>query len=257
LADAGHNLSDESGLLLAWGAAWLTRRRSSQRYTYGFRRSSILAALLNGSLLLAAIAIIAWEAVQRLLQPTESPGTTIIAVALVGVGINTATALLFLRDRHHDLNLRSAFWHMAADALVSLGVVLAGLAVLLTGWRWVDPAISLVIVALVGVGTWHLVQEAVSLVLDGVPAAIDPLGVKTYLTELPGVVAVHDLHIWAISTTEPALTAHLVMPAGSPGDLFLAQVQRDLHDRFGIEHVTIQIERGQSLIGCSQEMCCE
>jgi cobalt-zinc-cadmium efflux system protein len=208
-------------------------------------------------MLLAAIGIIAWEAVQRLFQPTEIAGATIIGVALVGVGINTATALLFLRDRHHDLNLKAAFWHMAADALVSLGVVLAGLAMLLTGWRWVDPAISLVIVAVVGVGTWNLLQEAVSLVLDGVPAAIDPVGVKTYLAELPGVVAVHDLHIWAMSTTEPALTAHLVMPAGSRGDLFLAQVQGDLHDRFGIEHVTLQIERGECLISCAQEMCCE
>lgn len=244
LADAGHNLSDVLGLLLAWGATYLTQRPPSQRYTYGLRRSSILAALLNGMILLVAMGGIAWEAVRRFGDPSPVAGSIVIGVAAVGVVINTATALLFLPGHDRDLNLRGAFLHMAADALVSLGVVLAGVAIVLTGWLWFDPVISLVIVTVVVLGTWQLLQDSLNLALDGVPKTIEPLAVQTYLTELPGVDCVHDLHIWGMSTTEIALTAHLVMPQGHDGDGFLKWVGRGLNEKFGIAHATLQVEMG-------------
>ncbi|MBF2035670.1 MAG: cation transporter, partial [Leptolyngbyaceae cyanobacterium T60_A2020_046] len=217
LADAGHNLSDVMGLLLAWGASYLAQRPPSPVYTYGLRRSTILAALFNSMLLLLAVGGIAWEALRRLQDPTPVPGMTLIWVAGVGVVINTLTALLFFSGGKGDLNIRGAFLHMAADALVSVGVVLAGVAILLTGWLWFDPAISLVIVGVIVAGTWNLLREALGLILDRVPKHIEPLAVRTFLRELPGVAQVHDLHIWAMSTTETALTAHLVMPEGCPG----------------------------------------
>ena len=244
LADAGHNASDVFGLLLAWGASFLTQRPPTRRYTYGWRRSSILAALLNGIILLLAMGGIAWEAIQRFSNPTPVPGWTIIWVAAVGVVINTATALLFLSGRKSDLNIRGAFLHMAADALVSAGVVLAGIAILTTGWLWFDPVVSLAIVAVVVAGTWQLLRDSVNLALDGVPMGIEPQAVQTYLAERPGVVQVHDLHIWAMSTKETALTAHLVMPSGYPGDAFLTETCKGLHDHFGIEHATLQVEMG-------------
>ncbi|BAU63469.1 cation diffusion facilitator family transporter [Stanieria sp. NIES-3757] len=258
LADAGHNLSDVLGLLLAWGASWLAQRPPSKRYTYGLRRSSILAALINSVVLLVAMGGITWEAIHRLTNPTPISGTTIIGVALIGVAINTATALLFISGREQDLNIKGAFLHMAADALVSVGVVLAGIAILTTGWLWFDPAISLIIVIVVVVGTWQLLKDALNLSLDAVPNHIEPAAVKTFLTQLPGVAQVHDLHIWAMSTTETALTVHLVMPEGHPGEMFapcsrdrfLAYVCQELHDHFGIEHSTIQIEIKDS------EGCC-
>jgi cobalt-zinc-cadmium efflux system protein len=253
LADAGHNLSDVLGLLLAWGASYLARRPPSRTYTYGLRRSTILAALFNSMLLLLAVGGIAWEALRRLQNPTPVPGITLIWVAGVGVVINTLTALLFFSGGKQDLNIRGAFLHMAADALVSVGVVLAGAAMLLTGWLWFDPAISLVIVIVIVVGTWNLLRDALGLILDRVPKHIQPLAVRTLLKELPGVAQVHDLHIWAMSTTETALTAHLVMPAGCPGDAFLAQASEELHHHFDIDHATLQVETGDVQYPCRLE----
>lgn len=250
-ADAGHNLSDVLGLLLAWGASVLVRRPPTRRYTYGLRRSSILAALLNAIVLLLAMGGIAWEAIRRFSAPEPIAGGTVITVAVVGVVINTITALMFISGRQQDLNIRGAFLHMAADAGVSLGVVLAGIAIVLTNWLWFDPVISLIIVIVVVVGTWQLLKDSVNLALDAVPEGIEPLAVKTFLAELPGVAQVHDLHIWAMSTTETALTAHLVIPSGHPGDDFLAQTCQELHDHFGIEHSTLQIEVGDSAQSCA------
>ncbi len=253
LADAGHNLSDVLGLLIAWGANYLSHRPPTQRYTYGFRRSSILAALLNALLLMVAMGGITWEAVNRFADPTPIAGGILIAVAGVGVVINTSTALLFQAGRDRDLNIRGAFLHMAADALVSLGVVLAGIAIVFTGWYWFDPVISLIIVGVVIWGTWDLLKAALNLALDGVPTHIEPLAVRTFLTELPQVERVHDLHIWAMSTTQTALTVHLVMPTGHPGDRFLAETSHALQHRFGIEHVTIQVETGDPDHPCDLE----
>ncbi|NMF66143.1 cation diffusion facilitator family transporter [Brasilonema octagenarum] len=251
LADAGHNLSDVLGLLLAWGASVLVRRRPTPRRTYGLRRSSILAALLNAILLLVASGAIAWEAIQRFLEPSPVSGGIIIGVAAVGIVINTVSALMFMSGRERDLNIRGAFLHLVADAVVSLGAVLAGIAIIATGWLWFDPVVSLIIVVVIVVGTWQLFQESLNLATDAVPAGIEPLAVRTYLAELPGVSSVHDLHIWAMSTTETALTVHLVIPTGHPGDAFFTQVNRELHDNFGIEHATIQIESGDPNYPCS------
>lgn len=257
LADAGHNLSDVLGLLLAFVASWLTRRRPTQRYTYGLRRSSIMAALFNASFLLVAMGAIAVEAIRRFSNPAPVSGSTVIGVALVGIVINGVTALMFMSGRERDLNIKGAFLHMAADALVSAGVVLAGIAILTTGWLWFDPVVSLIIVAVIVVGTWNLLRDSVNLALDAVPEGIDALAVRTYLAELPGVVEVHDLHIWAMSTTETALTAHLVMLTGNPGDAFLSRIAMELHDKFGIEHPTIQVEMGNFLLPCEQKSCCD
>ena len=244
LADAGHNASDVLSLMLAWGASVLARRRPSHRHTYGMRGSTVLVSLFNALLLLLAMGGITWETLQRLHHPEPIVGSTMITVAAVGIVINTATALMFLSGRKQDLNLRGAFLHMAADAGVSLGVVIAGVAIVLTGWQWLDPAISLLIVAVVIVGTWDLLKNSVNLALDAVPEGIQPQTVRAYLASYPGVTQIHDLHIWGMSTTETALTAHLVMPTGHPGDEVLHQICHQLHDRFGIEHTTLQIELG-------------
>lgn len=246
LADAGHNLSDVLGLLLAWGASVLVRRRPTARRTFGLRRSSILAALLNAAFLLIVSGGIGWEAIQRFRTPSDVAGGTVIVVAAIGIAVNTISALMFLSGRKNDLNIRGAFLHLAADAAVSLGVVLAGVAIVVTGWQWLDSAVSLGVTAVIVVGTWQLFRESFNLVLDAVPEGIDPLVVRTYLAERPGVVHVHDLHIWAMSTTEVALTVHLVIPDEHPGDAFLVQICQELHEHFGIEHTTIQIELGNS-----------
>lgn len=251
IADAGHNLSDVLGLLLAWGAIWLSRRQPSPQHTYGWRKSSILAALLNAIVLLLVTGGIAWEAVQRFYQPHEVAGQTVIVVAAIGILINTGTALMFLSGRQHDLNIRAAFLHMAADALVSVGVVLAGIVILLTQWVWLDPLLSLVISGFIVLNTWALLKESFNLSIDAVPPGIDARLVQVYLAEQTGVSQVHDLHIWGISTTETALTAHLVMPEGHPGDEFLMQVQQALHHNFGIAHTTLQIEVSYSHCSCS------
>ncbi len=240
LADAGHNAGDVLGLLLAWGAAWLARRPPSRRYTWGLRRSTIYAALANAVLLLVACGGIAWEAVHRLRSPEPVAGPIVIAVAAVGVVINTLTALLFLRG-HGDANVRGAFLHMAADAAVSLGVVLAGVAIAVTGAAWIDPLVSLAVAAVIVAGTWGLFRESLDLALDAVPRGVEPEAIETALAGLPGVAEVHDLHVWGASTSEISLTAHLVAPDGCDRDALLAAAEALLRDRFRVAHSTIQI----------------
>lgn len=242
IADAGHNLSDVLSLALAWGASVLAKRPPAGRFTYGFKSSTILAALANAGLLLVAIGGIAFETLYRMGEPPAVEGRTMIIVAGIGILINAGTAMLFLRGRKHDVNIRGAFLHMAADALVSLGVVVAGALILWTGARWIDPATSLVIVAVIGWGTWGLLKDSLKLALNAVPGHIDEAAVRTHLASLPGVTAVHDLHIWPMSTTEAALTAHLVIPSGHPGDAFLRSLAHDLAHAHGIAHATVQVE---------------
>jgi cobalt-zinc-cadmium efflux system protein len=244
LADAAHNFSDVLGLLLAWGASHLSRRPRSPRRTYGWRSSSILAALLNAIGLLVVTGGIAWQAVQRFGTPEPVAGGIVAWVALVGVGVNTATALLFVRGRKNDLNIRGAFLHMVADAAVSAGVVAAGVAILVTGSLWIDPVVTLLIAAVILGSMWGLLRESVNLALHAVPEGIDPMAVEDYLVGLPGVTAVHDVHIWAMSTTETALTAHLVKQDVRDDDAIIATATRVLHERFGIQHTTLQWERG-------------
>jgi cobalt-zinc-cadmium efflux system protein len=246
LADAGHNLGDVLGLALSWGAAVLSRREPSGRFTYGLRSSSILAALANAIILLVVTGGIAWEALWRLSHPIPVAGGTVAWVAAAGILVNGATALLFARGRQRDLNLKSAFLHMATDALVTAGVVIAGIAIALTGLPWLDPAVSLVISGVIVYATWDLIRSAISLALDAVPEGIDASAVRAHLAAMPGVAAIHDLHIWGISTTETAMTCHLVMPGGHPGDAALGRLARELEERFGIHHSTIQIELADS-----------
>lgn len=247
VADAGHNLTDVLGLLVAWGATRLARLPPTRRRTYGMRRSTILAALLNAIILLVGIGAIAWEAVRRLMHPQPTAGVTVIAVAVVGVGINASTALLFMGGRKHDLNVAGAFLHMAADAAVCVGVAVAGVVILLSGWQWLDPVVSLIIVGVILVGTWGLLRNSLNMSLDAVPPDIDLKQVEAYLSSLPLVVEVHDLHVWPISTTQVALTAHLVKPNPTNDDSTIATAVKALRDRFGIEHATIQWERR---VGC-------
>ncbi len=244
IADAGHNLSDVLGLLLAWGASLLVRRLPTPRRTFGLKRSSILAALLNASFLLIVSGGVAWEAIQRLREPSVVAGGTVIVVALIGTVINTISAAMFFVGRKGDLNIRGAFLHLAADALVSIGVVLSGIVIMFTGWQWIDPVMSLVVIAVIASGTWQLFRESGNLILDAVPEEINPLAVSSYFEQLQGVARVHHLHIWAMSTTEICLTVNLVMPEGHPGDRFLEEVRHELHDCFDIVHPTIQIELG-------------
>lgn len=244
VADAGHNLSDVLALILAWAASLLSKKLPTERRTYGYRRSSILAALFNAIFLLAAIFIIAWEAIQRLANPEPVTGSTVIWVAAVGIAINAATALLFLSGRKGDLNVRGAFLHMAADAGVSLGVVIAGIVIMFTGWLWLDPVVSLLIVVVIFISTWGLLKDSLNMALDSVPPEIDAAAIRSYLSTLPNVTNVHDLHIWGMSTTETALTVHLVVSVMGNNDQIIQQAVQELHDQFGIEHPTIQIENG-------------
>ncbi len=249
VADAGHNLSDVLGLLIAWGASAAAKRPPSPRFTYGLKSSTILAAMANAALLMIAIGAILFETIDRFLDPVEPQGWTMIWVAGVGIVINTVTALLFVRGRKDDLNIRGAFLHMAADALVSVGVVVAGAAILLTGAVWLDPVTSLVILAVIGWGTWGLARDSLKLGLNAVPEGVDESAVRSTLESEPGVVEVHDLHIWPMSTTETALTAHLVMPEGHPGDAFLTQIAQRLSHEHQIGHTTLQIERTRDCKG--------
>ena len=242
IADAGHNLSDVAGLVVAWIAAGLSKRPPSARYTYGLRGSSILAALFNAVFLLLAVGAIGWEAVVRLFAPEPVAGTTVMVVAGIGIAINAATAWLFASGRHGDLNIRGAYLHMAADAAVSAAVVVAGVIILFTGWYWIDPVVSLIVAVVIVWGTWGLLRDSTALSLAAVPRGIDPAAVRAFLSQLPGVRQVHDLHIWGMSTTEVALTCHLVMPDGSPGDPFLVDLAHELQHDFGIAHTTVQIE---------------
>ena len=244
LADAGHNLSDVLGLAVAWGGAALARRPASGRYTYGWKGATILAALANSLLLLVALGAVMLEAARRLAEPAPVMGGVVAGVAAVGILVNGLTALLFARGRHGDVNIRGAFLHMAADAAVSAGVVGAGLVILWTGAAWVDPLSSMVIAALIVWRTWGLLRETTEMALQAVPRGIDPEAVRMALRTMPGVSQVHDLHIWPMSTTEPVLTAHLVMPDGWPGDGFLEEARRMLHERYGIGHATLQVETG-------------
>jgi cobalt-zinc-cadmium efflux system protein len=242
MADAGHNLSDVLGLVIAWIASALSKRAPSSRYTYGLGGSSILAAVFNAVLLLVAVGAIAWEAVLRLFHPEPVASGTVMIVATIGIIVNGVTAGLFASGRKGDLNIRGAFLHMIADAAVSAGVVVAGMIMLYTGWLWLDPLTSLVIVGVIIWGTWSLLRESLAMSVNAVPSAIDPQAVRRYLESCAGVTAVHDLHIWPLSTTEIALTAHLVFPGGHPGDEFLLTAATELRRRFGIGHTTVQIE---------------
>ena len=250
LADAGHNLSDVLSLSLSWGAAVLSRRRPSGRFTYGLRSSSILAALANAIILLVVTGGIAWEALWRISHPVPVASTIVIWVAAAGIFVNGVTALLFASGSQRDLNLKSAFLHMAADTLVTASVVAAGIAMALSGWLWLDPAVSLVVSAVIVVGTWSLMKSAIGLALDAVPEGIDAAAVRAHLMGTPGVTALHDLHIWGMSTTETALTCHLVMPGGHPGDAMLNGIAQQLDHRFGIHHATIQIELADADEAC-------
>ncbi len=250
LADAGHNLSDVLGLLIAWGTAYLAKRAPSKRFTYGFKGSTILAALFNALLLLVAIGAIMLEAVQRFDEPLRANGQTVMTVALVGIVINGVTALMFARGRKDDLNIRGAYLHMAADAAVSAGVVVSGALTVATGLAWIDPVTSLIIVAVIFWGTWGLLRHSLDMSLGGVPARIDLADVEAELAAAPGVSLVHDLHVWHMSTTEVALTAHLVVPGGHNGDAFLAGIRERIGARFGIHHSTIQVETGGECAGC-------
>ena len=241
IADAGHNLSDVLALAVAWGAAVLSRRRPSARFTYGLRGSSILAALFNAIVLLVAVGAIAWEAVQRFADPPPVAGATVMVVAAAGIAVNGVTAWLFSRGSKGDINVRAAFQHMLADAAVSAAVVVAGLLILLTHAEWIDPAICLVVSVVIVAGTWGLLRDSVTMALQAVPPGIDLAAVEAWLGELPGVTGTNDLHVWSMSTTEVALTTHLLMPGGAPPG-FLGVVAKGLHDRFDIDHSTVQVE---------------
>lgn len=251
VADAIHNLGDVAGLALAWFASWLARRAPGPRFTYGLRSSTILAALANAVLLLLACGGLALEAMQRLRAPIAIEGQTVIWVALAGVCVNAVTALFFFRDRHHDLNLRGAYLHMATDALVSLGVAISGYAILRSGWYWLDPATSIAILAVILAGTWGLLRDSALLSLHAVPAHLDSAPIAGFLENQAGVSGVHDLHVWALSTTEVALTAHLVMPGGHPGDDWLNSLAHSLTHAYGIRHATFQVETGVQGHACT------
>ncbi len=251
LADAGHNLSDVLGLLLAWGAVWLGTRKPSERYTFGLGSSSILASLANAALLLFACGAIVLEAVQRLLNPAPVAGFEVFMVATLGMVVNGFSAWLFMRGSKEDLNVRGAFLHMAADAAISAAVAVSGLIILFTGASWIDPVMSIVVVAVIVYGTWGLGRDAMRLAMAAVPAGVDKPGIEKYLVNLPGVTDVHDVHVWALSTTENAMTAHLVMPQGHPGDVFVDGVVAALRNNHAMNHATLQVEMGTTDCRCA------
>lgn len=256
LADAGHNLGDVLGLLLAWGANWLLTKPSTERYSYGYRRTSIIASIINALLLVATSAIIAYESIIKLIHPEQVEEFIVIVVAFIGILINGGTALLFMRGSKGDLNIKGAFLHLAADALISVGVVIAATVIYFTGWDMLDPIIGLMIVIVILAGTWGLLRDSVILLLDAVPHAIERQEVKEFLINLQGVTDVHDLHIWGLSTKEIALTAHLVMPDNYLSDQEHHTLQHDLKEKFNIDHITIQIEKGQGEHPCNLDNIC-
>lgn len=256
MTDAGHNLSDVLGLLLAWGASYLATRQPSLRRTYGYSRATILASMFSGLLLLAAVVLISWEAFNRFLVPSEPAGQTIMVVAAIGVVINAITAWFFVSGKDNDLNIRGAYLHMAADALVSLGVVVSGFVIWKFGLKWFDPLSSLLIAAVIFWSTWGLLRDSLNLAVDAVPADLDPKEIRQWLMEQPGVVGMHDLHIWPMSTTDTALTTHLVMPSPPADDEFLHGLSQQLKTIYGISHATFQIERGDKTHLCQQALNC-
>ena len=253
LADAGHNLSDVLGLLLAWGATWLTARRPSTRYTFGYGSTSILASLVNAGLLLFACGVIVAEAIGRLMHPAPVAGLTVFVVATVGMLVNGFSAWFFMRGQKEDLNIRGAFLHMAGDALISAAVAVSGLVILATNWSWLDPVMSLIVVAVIVYGTWGLLRDSVRLALDAVPPGVDLQRIREYLAGQPGVTDVHDLHVWALSTTGNALTAHLVIPGGHPGDAAVDAIVLTLREEFAMHHATLQVDLGTTHHHCSLE----
>ena len=256
ITDAGHNLSDVMGLLLAWGASYLAGKQPSLRRTYGYSRATILASMLSGLLLLAAVVVISWEAINRFFTPAEPAGQTIMIVAGIGVVINAVTAWFFVSGKDHDLNIRGAYLHMAADALVSLGVVVSGFVIWKFGLKWFDPLSSLLIAVVIFWSTWGLLRDSLNLAIDAVPASLDPSEVREWLNAQAGVEGLHDLHIWPMSTTDTALTAHLLMPVPPPDDEFLHDLAHQLHEKFKISHATFQIERGNHEHPCIQSQTC-
>jgi len=255
LADAGHNLSDVLGLLIAWGASYLVMKKPTESHTYGFKKSSILAAFVNSLILLVAIGGIVWEAIGRFSDPQPIEGSVVMIVAGIGVIINTFTALLFLRGKENDINIKGAFLHMAADAAISLGVVIVGFLIMKTGILWLDPLVSIIIAIVIFFGTWSLLKESTNMALDAIPRSIDRAEVEKFLNSLEGVEEVHDLHIWAMSTTETALTAHLVMPNGELNDDFTSNVADELKHKHRISHATLQIENGNGTENCKANCC--
>ncbi len=256
LTDAGHNLSDVLGLLLAWGASYLAKKKPSRRRTYGYSRATILASMFSGLLLLAAVVVISWEAINRFFTPSEPAGQIIMVVAGIGVVINSITAWFFVSGKDHDLNIRGAYLHMAADALVSLGVVISGFVIWKFGLKWFDPLSSLLIAAVIFWSTWGLLRDSLNLAIDAVPRDIDPEAIRKWLSDQPGVKGLHDLHIWPISTTQTALTAHLLMPEPPADDEFLHDLAMQLQEMFKISHATFQIERGDGDHPCMQSKTC-
>jgi cobalt-zinc-cadmium efflux system protein len=250
IADAGHNLSDVASLLLAWGASVLATKAATEKRTYGFRKATVMASLASALLLLVALGSITWEAIGRFINPKPVEGVTVIAVAAIGVVINTLTALLFVKGQERDLNIRGAFLHMSADAGVSLGVVVAGILIMIRGWPWIDPLVSLVIAAVVFIATWGLLRDSINYAMDAVPKSIDYTGIRQYLMSFERVNRIHDLHVWPLSTTEVALTVHIVVFDDSLDNNFLWELQQHLHDHFGIEHATIQVETPTRENGC-------
>jgi len=250
IADAGHNLSDVISLLLAWGASMLATKASTEKRTYGFRKVTVIASLSSALLLLVALGGIAWEAIGRFAHPKPVEGVTVIIVAAIGVAINTLTALLFAKGQKHDLNIRGVFLHMSADAGVSLGVVVAGIFIMAKGWLWIDPVVSLAIVAIIFIGTWGLLRDSFNYAIDAVPKSIDIAGIKQYLMSFDHVHHIHDLHVWPLSTTQVALTVHVVVNNNSLDNGFLRELQQHLHDHFGIAHATIQVETSTSENSC-------
>jgi len=256
LADAVHNFGDVLGLMLAWGASWLLTKASKARYSYGYKRTTILAAIANALLLVASSALIAYESILKLLNPVVVDETIVIVVAVIGTIINASTALLFMRGRHDDLNIKGAFLHLAADALLSIGVAIAGVIILFTGWMWIDPLVGLAIVVTILLGTWGLLRDSVNLILDAVPHNVDGPAVRAYLEKITGVTEIHDLHIWGLSTTDTALTAHLVMPNATLTDEDYERINEKLKHQYNIGHVTLQVETGEHEDPCGQRETC-
>ena len=256
LADAGHNFSDVIGLLFAWGASWLLTKPAGRRYSYGYKKSTILAALANALLLILASGMIAYESILRLIHPVRIDEKLVIIVALVGILINGGTALLFMRGRESDLNIKAAFLHLASDALIAAGVVLTGVMIYYVHWLWLDPVVGLMIVLAILVGTWGVLRDSINLIMDAVPMGLDHFEVQEYLSHIQGVTAIHDLHIWGLSTRETALTAHLVMPDDMLSDEDYLRISRELKERFKINHVTLQVEKGSLEHSCEQIETC-